>query len=57
MAQQYLVIGASSDDPQINDVLYAGGEPPVCIVYGGPNPPTPFPPYYSLGNYNGGRRV
>ena len=52
--QQYLVIGASSDDPQINDVLYAGGEPPVCIVYGGPNPPTPFPPYYSLGNYNGG---
>ncbi len=39
---------------QINDMLYAGGEPPVCIVYGGPNPPTPFPPYYSLGNYNGG---
>jgi type IV pilus assembly protein PilY1 len=52
--QQYLVIGASSDDPQINDILYAGGEPSVCIVYGGPNPPTPFPPYYSLGNYNGG---
>jgi type IV pilus assembly protein PilY1 len=53
-SQQYMVIGASSDDPQINDVLYAGGEPPVCIVYGGPNPPTPFPPYYSLGNYNAG---
>jgi type IV pilus assembly protein PilY1 len=53
-SQQYLVIGASSDDPQINDVLYAGGEPPVCIVYGGPNPPTPFPPHYSLGNYNAG---
>jgi type IV pilus assembly protein PilY1 len=52
--QQYLVIGASSDDPAINDVLYAGGEPPVCIVYGGPSPVTPFPPHYSLANYNSG---
>ncbi len=53
-SQQYLVIGASSDDAAINDVLYAGGVPAVCVVYGGPNPPTPFPPYFSLGNYENG---
>ncbi len=52
--QQYMVIGASSDDAAINDVLYAGGIPSVCVVFGGPNPPSPFPPYFSLGNYENG---
>jgi type IV pilus assembly protein PilY1 len=51
---QYMVVSASSDDPSVNDVLYAGGFDPVCIVYGGPNHPTPFPPYFSLGSYEGG---
>jgi type IV pilus assembly protein PilY1 len=53
-AQQYMLVSASSDDPSVNDVLYAGGFSPVCIVYNGPNPPTPFPPFYSLGSYEGG---
>jgi len=59
----YMQIGASSDDPEINDVLYAnGGIAPVCLVYGPPNPPstgpyggpTPANPYtaYTLGQYN-----
>jgi type IV pilus assembly protein PilY1 len=54
--KQYMVIGASSDDPAINDVLYAGGGiDPVCVVYGGPSPISPFPPApgsYSLSTYN-----
>jgi type IV pilus assembly protein PilY1 len=51
---QYMLLSASSDDAAINDVLYAGGESPVCVVYGGPHPPTPFPPNFSLGQYEGG---
>jgi type IV pilus assembly protein PilY1 len=43
--------GGSSDDPLINDVLYAGGFPPVCVVYGGPNPANPYK-HYSLAQYN-----
>ncbi len=52
--QPYMVVGASSDDPLINDVLYAGGVDPVCMTYGGPSPANPFPPNYSLGNYETG---
>jgi type IV pilus assembly protein PilY1 len=52
--QPYMVLGASSDDPTINDVLYAGGVDPVCMTYGGPSPATPFPPNYSLANYENG---
>jgi type IV pilus assembly protein PilY1 len=53
--QQYMLVSASSDDPSVNDVLYAGGFPPVCIVYNGPHPaPNPFPPQFSLGSYEGG---
>ncbi|MDP9084392.1 MAG: PilC/PilY family type IV pilus protein [Pseudomonadota bacterium] len=53
--KRYLVVKFSSDDPSVNDVLYAGGGiDPLCVVFGGPNPPTPFPPNYSLGNYNTG---
>jgi type IV pilus assembly protein PilY1 len=54
--QQYMLVSASSDDPSVNDVLYApGGIDPVCMVYNGPHPgPNPFPPQYTLGNYEGG---
>lgn len=53
-SSQYMQISASSDDPLINDVLYAnGGIAPVCLVYGGPNPVNPYPPHYSLGQYIG----
>jgi type IV pilus assembly protein PilY1 len=56
LTQQWMVLGASSDDPAINDVLYAGGGiDPVCMVYGGPSPISPFPPApgsYPLSTYN-----
>jgi len=57
----YMQVGASSDDPEINDVLYAnGGIAPACLVYGAPTPtnpyggPTPASPYlaYTLAQYN-----
>jgi type IV pilus assembly protein PilY1 len=41
----------SSDDPLINDVLYAGGLAPVCLVYGGPNPGNPYT-HFTLAQYN-----
>jgi type IV pilus assembly protein PilY1 len=43
--------GGSSDDPLINDVLYAGGLAPVCLVYGGPNPGNPYT-HFTLAQYN-----
>jgi type IV pilus assembly protein PilY1 len=40
---QFMQISSSSDDPLINDVLYAGGGiDPVCLVYGGPTPANPY---------------
>ncbi len=53
MAQsQFMQISASSDDPLINDVLYAGGGiDAVCLDYGGPNPPNPYSAF-SLAQYN-----
>ncbi len=49
---QFMQISASSDDPLINDVLYAGGGiDAVCLVYGGPNPPNPYTSY-TLAQYN-----
>ncbi len=53
-AQQYVLVSASSDDPSVNDVLYDFGIDPVCVVYTGPFPATPFPPNFSLGNYEFG---
>jgi len=51
----YMQIGASSDDPSINDVLYAGGSlPGTYVTYQGPSPATPFSPNFSLANYNNG---
>jgi type IV pilus assembly protein PilY1 len=51
----YMQIGSSSDDPSINDVLYSsGGLPGVFDTYNGPIPSTPYPPNYSISNYNNG---
>ncbi len=50
----YMLIGSSSDDPSINDVLYDTGNYAVCIAYGAVNPANPFPPNFTLANYNNG---
>ena len=47
---QYMTIGASSDDPLINDVLYAGSLKADFISYGGSTPANPYT-YYSLNTY------
>ncbi len=56
--KQYILVSASSDDPAVNDVFYDvfhSGYSPVCTTYNGPNPaPNPFPPQYSLGDYENG---
>ena len=51
----YIVVGSSSDDPSINDVLYApaGYADPICVVYGGPTPSSPFTGY-TLSQYENG---
>ena len=54
MTMPYMNVQFSSDDPSVNDVLYAGGLSPVCLVYGATNPTTPFPPYRTLAQYNSG---
>lgn len=66
LTDPYMVVQNSSDDPDINDVLYdSGGLSPVCMVYGpitgatpypgsGPTPATPYPPNFSLANYENG---
>ncbi len=51
---KYMQIGASSDDPNVNDVLYAGGLSGLFVSYNGPNPATPYPPNFSLTNYENG---
>lgn len=54
-ANQYMLVEASSDDADINDVLYAnGGIAAVFDDYNGPHPASPFPPNFSLGQYNAG---
>lgn len=52
LGTQYMQIGASSDDPTINDVLYGSGLSSIFLVYNGPTPVTPYPPNFSLANYN-----
>ena len=49
----YMVIGTSSDDPLIVDVLYtgAGSQTPVILNYGGVNPSNPYTAY-TIGTYN-----
>jgi type IV pilus assembly protein PilY1 len=46
--KQYMLVSSSSDDPSVNDVLYASGLDAVCMVYTGPSPPSPFGPPFSL---------
>ena len=54
-ASAFIQIDSSSDDPTINDVLYAGNQPSVFFNYGTPNPSSPFPPHYPLAAYNNGK--
>lgn len=49
---QYIQVAATSDDPDINDILYAGSQPGIFISYNGPTPATPYPPNFSIANYN-----
>ncbi len=50
---QYIVVGNSSDDPSINDVLYASGIAPLCLVYGSLSPANPYVSY-GLPTYESG---
>jgi type IV pilus assembly protein PilY1 len=64
---QYMQIAASSDDPNINDVLYASGQPGLFVDYGGAyaaynyttnlgpitSTNTPYT-YFNIGDYNNG---
>ncbi len=50
----YMLVQASSDDPSINDVLYAGGNwgiPGIFVSYNGPSPTNPYTAY-TLSQYN-----
>jgi len=52
---RFMIIGAASDDAVINDVLYAGSAfAGVFVTYSGPTPASPYPPSFSLTNYNNG---
>jgi type IV pilus assembly protein PilY1 len=52
-SNKWMLVAQSSDDPDVNDVLYSPpGLAPVCVTYGGPSPATPFPPNRTLGQYN-----
>ncbi|MGA9851431.1 MAG: PilC/PilY family type IV pilus protein [Gammaproteobacteria bacterium] len=53
LTMPYMLVQFSSDDPTINDVLYAGGLAPVCLVYGTVTPANPYTGY-SLTDYNNG---
>ncbi len=53
LTKQYMEIAASSDDPSVNDVLYAGGLASIGVAYNGPYPSDPYTAY-TLGNYNAG---
>ncbi len=50
---EYVEISASSDDPDINDVLYAGGLPTGWVNYDGPFPGNPYS-IFSLWQYETG---
>jgi len=58
----YLYIQDTSDEPDINDVLYAGNLPSNFVTYETnlsptypyPKPPNPYPPNYTITNYNNG---
>lgn len=49
----YMQVGATSDDSDVNSVLSTTSNlPGVFMIYSGPNPASPFPPSYSLTDYN-----
>ncbi|HET7369533.1 MAG TPA: pilus assembly protein PilY, partial [Gammaproteobacteria bacterium] len=59
----YMVIANSSDEPEINDVLYATGLRSVFVTYDGPYADCsgspclvddPYPPTFTLADYNAG---
>lgn len=64
-ADKYLVAAQTSDSPLVNDVLYdgSGSVPSVFVSYDGPykhedwsagKVPSPYPPTFSLSDYNNG---
>lgn len=54
-SSQYMQIGASSDDPSINDILFTSSAyPGIFLAYNGPSPSNPYPPNYTISNYNQG---
>lgn len=54
VGDQYMLVSASSDDPSINDVLYSSGNSNVYTDYGSINPVNPYPPNYTLADYETG---
>jgi type IV pilus assembly protein PilY1 len=54
LSQPYMNTSSSSDDPSINDVLYAGGGiSAICLATGGANPASPYTGY-NLSQFNAG---
>lgn len=53
-SNQYMLVSQSSDDASVNDVLYASGLTGIFDTYNGPHPASPFPPNFSLTDYNNG---
>ncbi|MEJ2714671.1 MAG: PilC/PilY family type IV pilus protein [Acidihalobacter sp.] len=53
-SDHYMAVQATSDASDINDVLYADSLPDIFMVYGGPSPSSPYPPNFSLSDYNSG---
>ena len=55
LSQPYMNTSASSDDPSINDVLYANasGVSAVCLATGGASPASPYTGY-TLSQFNAG---
>ncbi|KUM04365.1 hypothetical protein KIF53_19790 [Chromobacterium subtsugae] len=50
---QYMTVAATSDDANINDVLYSSSLNPVFMTYGTVSPSNPYT-YYSLSSYKSG---
>ncbi|APZ44104.1 pilus assembly protein [Acidihalobacter ferrooxydans] len=61
-SDQYMSVAATSDQPDINDVLYSGGQSSIFLMRNGPYKyvrylqpvSNPYPPNFSLTNYNNG---
>lgn len=49
----YMLVADTSDDPSINDVLYASGNTSVSVSYGGPTPADPYT-HYGISQYESG---